>query len=303
VVGGLAAYWKLFLRVTHLVSRRQEYRSDELACYSAGSNAMAQGLERVHTIASVCQPFWNTVAGPALYAGYRPPLADGFERYYRTPQMQKALAGMLEKSIQNSKMSAYDTHPPLKLRLERIRALAIERENGSAPLPAVGLLDDLDTLEKQLLQSMLPDLKPELKPMDWDSAPAVWLPIWREFVVEYSALLAGHTLESIPVLIQDLAKIGSRIRDPPGALLTREQRTQRAANLLWMALAVRLVEQGWTLHMPPGQLFLSQDEMLLPPQETIQAFRAGKLHPTVWRDWCREHRLESVALADPSRLN
>jgi hypothetical protein len=167
VVGGLAAYWKLFLQITHLVSRQQEYRSDELACYSAGSNAMAQGLERVHTITAVCQSFWNTVAGPALYAGYRPP----------------------------------------------------------------------------------------------------------------------------------------HIRDPPGTLLSREQRTQRAANLLWMALAIRLVEQGWTLHMPPGQLFLSQKELLLPPQETIQAFRAGKLHPTVWRDWCREHRLESVALADPGRLN
>ncbi len=40
----LVAYWNLFLRTTQLVSRRQEYRADELACYVAGSQNLIERL-------------------------------------------------------------------------------------------------------------------------------------------------------------------------------------------------------------------------------------------------------------------
>ncbi|MGA2595132.1 MAG: M48 family metallopeptidase, partial [Bryobacteraceae bacterium] len=44
VVAGLNAYWTLFLRATQMVSRRQESRADELACWVAGSEALIDGL-------------------------------------------------------------------------------------------------------------------------------------------------------------------------------------------------------------------------------------------------------------------
>jgi heat shock protein HtpX len=40
-------YWKLFFRLTQLVSRRPEYRADELACYIAGTEAMSTGLKKI----------------------------------------------------------------------------------------------------------------------------------------------------------------------------------------------------------------------------------------------------------------
>ncbi|MGA3327677.1 MAG: M48 family metallopeptidase, partial [Terriglobia bacterium] len=44
----MMAYWNLFLRITQLISRRQEYRADELACSVAGSRALIEGLQDIH---------------------------------------------------------------------------------------------------------------------------------------------------------------------------------------------------------------------------------------------------------------
>ena len=77
VVHGLVAYWKLFLRLTQSISRQQEYRADELACYVAGAGAMESGLQKLVKIASVSPSFWRSVIKPAVQAGYRPQLTDG----------------------------------------------------------------------------------------------------------------------------------------------------------------------------------------------------------------------------------
>jgi len=37
MLGGLSLWWKLFNRVTQHISRKQEFRCDELACLLAGS--------------------------------------------------------------------------------------------------------------------------------------------------------------------------------------------------------------------------------------------------------------------------
>ena len=44
ILGGLSLWWKLFNRITQHVSRKQEYRCDELACYLAGSESLEKGL-------------------------------------------------------------------------------------------------------------------------------------------------------------------------------------------------------------------------------------------------------------------
>ena len=69
------------MRITQLVSRRQEYRSDELACYVAGSDALIEGLQGINKAAAVIAPYWSTVVAPVANVGYRPQLADGFGRF------------------------------------------------------------------------------------------------------------------------------------------------------------------------------------------------------------------------------
>jgi heat shock protein HtpX len=52
----LEAYWNLFLRVTQLVSRRQESRADELACHVADARSLRRGLEKTVSMSSSFRP-------------------------------------------------------------------------------------------------------------------------------------------------------------------------------------------------------------------------------------------------------
>ncbi len=294
VVHGLIAYWKLFLRLTQLIARRQEYRADELACYVAGARAMESGLQKLVKITSVSQSFWGAVVNPVLQVGYRPPLVEGLNRYHQSPLINKAAAEAFTRVIGNEKTSAYDTHPPIKLRLERVAALKTTREGSDDSLSAVSLLEDVDGLEKQLLEALLPEPKAALKPMHWDNAgPTVWVPAWRNFVEEHAAALAGKTIASLPEFSANLPQMGAQMRDPPGVLLTREQRAERAANLLSKALTLVMIDNGWSLHIQPGEFHLSRREERLLPGDIISAMRAGKLGTGPWRDWCAKHDLSS----------
>jgi heat shock protein HtpX len=298
VVGGLAAYWKLFMRITQLVSRQQEFRSDELACHIAGPTAMGGGLQRISMIGAVSQSFWASTINPVVSAGYFPPLADGLRRYYNAPAIQAVASNSLVKALENSKTSAYDTHPPLKLRLEHIAKIKVESGEVEDRSPAIGLLDDVGVLEKELLAIIAPSVKAaDLKPMDWDSAAStVWIPIWKKFVAENRCLLASQTIDSIAALLKDLPRIGGQIPDPPGTLLTREQRTERAYTLIWMAFAIKLIEHGWTPHVLPGEFFFTHGRVRLIPSESVQRLRTGKIRTAAWQNWCGANGLLAVPL-------
>ncbi len=298
VVRGLVAYFKLFMRVTQMVSRRQEYRSDELACHIAGPAALEQGLRRVNMISATSQSFWASTINPVISAGYLPPLAEGLRRYNNAPAIHAAASNFLVKALENPKSNAYDTHPPLKLRLEHIARIDVELTHSEDRSPAIDLLDDVNVLEKELLTMIAPNLKAaNLKPMDWDSAPStVWLPFWKKFVSEHRSLLANQTIGSIPALLKDLPKIGGQIADAPGTLLTREHRTQRADKLILLAFAIKLLEHGWTPHMQPGEFFFTSGESRLLPAEFIQGLRTGKITAKAWQDWCTANGLLAIAL-------
>jgi hypothetical protein len=67
-------------------------------------------------------------------------------------------------------------------------AKAAESEAG-----AIALIDELDTLELQLLNARFPQLKvAALKTVEWEKVGTdVFMPIWRNFTTEYASLVAG----------------------------------------------------------------------------------------------------------------
>lgn len=303
VVGMLLAYWKVFLRITQLVSRKQEHRSDELACYVAGSRSMAEGLKRINMMSAISRSFWPSVMNPVLSAGFRPPIADGFRRYYSAPPIERAASAFLQDLLDNPKTTAYDTHPPLKSRLDQIGRISVEGDFPSDNSPAISLLDDVDGLESRLLGFLLSGHEGTLRTVDWESTSStVWLPLWRSYLNEHSASLAKYTLESIPSALKELPAIGSTMRDPPGTLLTREQRAERASDLICTALTVRLVDQGWELRMQPGEFSIVKGEAVASPPGLIRDLRAGKKSQDDWREWCRTNGLETVSLGQEASV-
>jgi hypothetical protein len=141
----------------------------------------------------------------------------------------------------------------------------------------------------QLLQARLPKLKTAaLKAMPWEKlGPEVYLPVWRKFVAEYKAVLEGLTAARLPDAVKDARGIGGRMRDPKGMLLTHEQRAGRAIALLWMALAVAMIDNGWMLRAQPGESYLERDGLPpVSPGAVVAGLQAGKLTPDEWRAQC-----------------
>jgi heat shock protein HtpX len=71
-------YGKLFLRVTHAVSRNQEFVADEVAAQAAGAGVMISGLRTVHATSVAYQSYMQQELAPVLQSGYLPPVSAGF---------------------------------------------------------------------------------------------------------------------------------------------------------------------------------------------------------------------------------
>ena len=76
-------YWYglLFLRLTLRVSRQQELSADELAARTVGARPSYRWIKVIHSAALAFEPYIISEVAPALTAGYRPPVSDGFRRF------------------------------------------------------------------------------------------------------------------------------------------------------------------------------------------------------------------------------
>src|SRR5262249_52509975 len=151
-------------------------------------------------------------------------------------------------------------------------------------------------LELQLLTKLLPALKPsELKPMQWDTAGSdVYVPLRRSDVAKLAPALNSLTIYTLSDSIAKLTQIAGCIPDPPGTLLTRQQRAGRAANVIGHAVTLALIDHGWKLHLQPGQFYVESEQgSTLNPRTVIEELRTGKRRAETWLQYC-----EANAIAD-----
>jgi Zn-dependent protease with chaperone function len=299
ILGGLSLWWKMFNRLTQHISRKQEYRCDELACYLAGSESLENGLCSVSRAAATFAPYWNQIVAPVAAGGYRPQLADGYGRFLQAPEVAKAASAALEKELATNLSDPMDSHPPLNARIEKARTLAIATPNEDNR-PAITLLEDLPWLELQLLTKLMPALKPSaMKPMDWDTAGStVYIPLWRSEVAKLADALDSLTIYTLPQATANLTQIGGLIPDPPGTLLTREQRAGRAAEVIGRALTLALVDHGWTLHLQPGQCYVeAENRCKMNPSLVIKELLNGNRKADTWLRYCETSGIGDWPLA------
>jgi hypothetical protein len=289
VIRLLLGYWKVFLRATQLVSRRQEYRADEIACYTSGSQAFIEGLRATSAAEAALPAFWDQELVPALRQGCLPPVCEGFSRFLAAPKIAEAIENNLAQELRRPRTNPFDSHPPLQDRIAVAQCLPY----GSPPqneCPATTLICDLETTEARLLEFVI---RPKLdltgfKRIGWNRiGSAAVLPAWKAFIQDFSKLLSGVAAESLPDAVGDLRSLGSHIPDPKGMLMTREQRDQRAAGLLAMALGVLLAEKGWEVHAQPGEFYLGCGSERLNPFSLIQDLARGRLTREAWIEKCR----------------
>jgi Zn-dependent protease with chaperone function len=304
LMGGLRMYWQVFMRVTQAISRRQEIRSDELACHVSGSRPLIEGLESVQKCHAALSPYWNSVVLPVAVNGFQPQLGDGFLRFMRAPQIEKATSEYLAKQESAAKTSPLDTHPPLKVRIERARSYNLPTPDSGEPasetdLPMISLIDDLGALEGGLLKRYLPALaKTDLKPLEWEKAGIeVYVPMWRKQVESVRPLLLTKTLADVPSLVTDPKALPDMVPNPPGKQLNWAQRDARAMEALYCAFALCLLEHDWKVESQPGSLHLEYGENKVEPWEVISTIKAGKLSATEWGPYCAQRGIGDWPLA------
>jgi len=88
-------YGELFLRISHAVSRRQEFSADALASRVVGSRTLVGGLKKVHAAGPAFDAYWSQEVVPVLQAGYLLPIADGFRSFTAHERVRKAMSGVL----------------------------------------------------------------------------------------------------------------------------------------------------------------------------------------------------------------
>ena len=298
LTGFLRGYWKLFLRLTQMISRKQEFRADEIACYVAGSDAVTGALESINRTGAVTPAYWQNVVLPLAGRGFLTPIGESFGMFVATPVVAKAAEEALSKQLENTRLNPFDTHPPLGARIAKTKAIAV---GGSETLnlPAISLLDGVNALERKLLCRLIPQLNEgQLKPMAWEtSAEEVFIPSWRSELAPFQPILTEWTVSSLPNAVENLSVIAAKVINPPGRLLNKAQREARALEVLAMAVALAFVENGWMAHFRPAESYLERNGERASVRNAPAQLKSGAMTAAAWAEFCSKAGVGECRLA------
>jgi Zn-dependent protease with chaperone function len=163
VVGGLGdsvlskpfeAYGKLFMRLTHSISRAQELSADTFSVKVAGKAAHIEGLRREAIGGAMFSEFLQSEVTPLLEEGYKPTnLFEGFRRYLANLG-EDGMLKKVEQSLDERATDPYDSHPALRERIGFAESLAEVNVPVDDRL-ARWLLSKPDEAEAEMTRTML----------------------------------------------------------------------------------------------------------------------------------------------------
>jgi Zn-dependent protease with chaperone function len=282
-------YGRLFLRVTHAISRAQEFVADKVAARAAGSGAMISGLRTVHAAAVAYQGYVQTELAPVVQSGYLPPVHAGFSRFLANPAMRPFLDKAVQHEEEEGTTDPYDTHPSLRDRIAALTALPAGAPGETGP--AASLLSDFGRWEARVLTAETgPEWARNLTPVSWhEVSDKVWMPMWRERVDRHGHLLRGLTIGTLPPAPEALIAIGRQLfpDDDDEPAPAQVHYLGRAHQLILAAIVVRLVPLGWTVDAMPGEdVALRQGSQVLRPYAELTAIAQGRSTAEAWRTQC-----------------
>lgn len=293
-------YGKLFLRITHAISRHQEFIADRLAAQTAGATALVEGLQTVHKIGSAFSAYMKNDFLPVVRRGFRPSLSKGFSAFIASPSISEAVDDAIESEMQEAKDNPYDTHPPLRKRIEAVQALPDARSDGSSE-PALLLLQNVPGLESRLLQHMFgKDKNRTWTPVEWqDVGRDVYVPSWEASLSDYVDALAGVTLSSLPEFLQSPDTVVSRIREVADAPLSNEEIGRGILTITGRALAVSLVKYGWEVDASPGMpISVWRNDFKVQPFAVLRELASSPLAAEKWREQCEAAGIAEIDLGE-----
>ena len=293
-------YGNLFLRITHAVSRRQEFVADELAARTVGAKPLADGLKSIHKVAPAFDYYWRSECSPVLHAGFLPPLVDGFAQFASAGSIAEKMDKHLEEHLTSGKADPYDTHPPLKDRIAAVAGLPAGPDL-SEDLPAVSLLEDVPALERALMAQIAGTEKAaKLKPIGWEEVGSqVYIPQWTRLVQLNAAGLQGVTPESLPKLAGDIKTFGKTLVDYSNEKPEEENAEGLANSVVGAALNLLLIQRGGSLDTAPGNdVSVTLNGQQVKPFGILLALKNNEIMPEVWSAQCTALNIATINLGE-----
>jgi Zn-dependent protease with chaperone function len=294
-------YGKMYLRITHAVSRSQEYAADRLAAGVAGVRALRSGLRAIHRYAFPYALFWEKEFVPVVAAGYHAPLREGFRRFIGRPEVEAASGRALEAEMEEGRSNPYDTHPVIRERLAALDDLPPDEATGEAR-PAAELLGEADSLEWELLNTIFVKEKVAgLKPISWEEVgDRIYLEGWTSLLKSHGAALEGITPADLADLARDPSALAARLQESVRQPLGEEEVRGMLIATVGAALALALSGRGWRLNSRPGLGFrMVRGEKSISTFSVLPEIAAGKLSPEKWVESARDAGIEDVDLGRP----
>lgn len=287
-------YGKMFLKVSHSVSRAQEHTADRLAARIAGTSSFISGLTKIHAASMAFDPYWKEELAPVLGSGFLPPIADGFNRFIKAQNISKVIAENIQKQLENPESDPYSTHPPLKNRIDALKAIQENEPEKSNHVMAISLIENLPEVEKQLLTFIADEKRvASLKTIEWnETAEKVYIPFWE-------SVMQGQTIGLKDLTPIDIPKVAKNVSSfAEGLKVKSDEKIPHAAladKVIGAALAFILYKKGWSVNALPGEpVVLTNGDLFFEPFTVLSDFSSGKLKEDEWAELCRNAGIDAV---------
>jgi Zn-dependent protease with chaperone function len=295
----IGQYFLLFLRAVRFISRKQEFRSDELACLVAGKTAAIRAITKVLGAAPTWPAYWDLLVLPVLNANRIPDIATGFSQFLGLASTIQFVNFHLTELNKAWKPNPYDTHPPFPDRIKAIESLPTDSFELDET-PAYSLLSEQRLTERLFVEarnSQVP--KGLLKHIEWEDVGAqITIQTWRSQVEKFGGWLQQKRAVAAPELIVELHSIGAHLPDPAGTLLTPNERAQRAADLLAVALGILLLRNGWKFGAGGYLSTLYRGDDTLNPFVMVHELVSGKTSAEDWERKCVKNGIADEILGE-----
>jgi heat shock protein HtpX len=282
-------YGRQFLKLTHAVSRQQEFIADQVAARIAGTPDLAGALRRVTAVAPVFSSYVRDEVMPVLQAGFLPPIGGGFDEFLRADRIADASQRLIDEAENDGRTDLFDTHPSLRDRLAALDTVGDPSAPSHPREPASSLIGDVDKHAKLLAEFALgQDEIRKLKPIDWNVVgESVFAVRWREIARAHANWLSQVTADSLPWDKRGWIQLGSGLVGSQEENVNSDDRIGRAVSIAAVGIGVALLDQGWRAQTRPGLavLFVHGAETF-DPSAAVRALAVGATTPDAWKALC-----------------
>jgi Zn-dependent protease with chaperone function len=296
----------LFLRLTRAVSRQQEFAADRAAAELCGARAHASALLKITRCNPLFTAYMNEQFMPLALRNFTPQMLAGFNAKLGAPSSKEFLDKPIDDMIaERSTANSYSTHPSLRQRLEAlgvdaaaITASALAAED-SAPR-AIALFDDLDALERRLLDATLTPPKDgsERVHIKWEDVfKTCFEPEWEEGLRPFAAELEALAMRDIGALATDKERLKNFFKEKLPAI-DETAWIRAAARLLGAAVSCALVARGAAGSVRPGRpTEVACNGKAIAPFELLFDLVEGRATAEQWSAGCDDLGIGGIPLS------